>query len=210
MRTHVITAAALLLAMMPAACSGIYDNPGDMPATNGGHPFAYLDATSYAHWLYLDLDAGTATTLHYTDSTRLPATWHLALHRYDVRTNGGKAIETPYTRLADLTDALRQGSLHTPPDSLWKADVRDSIVVDVSTMMDGYLGRTAAWVNKEMGKWLAVDLATMPPAYTPSNKVYLLRMADGRLAAIRFTGYSNPNLHNTKGYISLDYAIVGE
>lgn len=43
----------------------------------------------------------------------------------------------------------------------------------------------------------------MPPIYTPSNKVYLLRMEDGTMAAIRLTSYMNAK--GAKGYMTFDY-----
>ena len=43
----------------------------------------------------------------------------------------------------------------------------------------------------------------MPPIYTPSNKVYLLRMKDGTMAAIRLVSYMNAA--GIKGYMTFDY-----
>ena len=57
--------------------------------------------------------------------------------------------------------------------------------------------------NPELSKWLNVDTSEMPPIYTPSNKVYLLKMKDGTMAAIRLVSYMNAA--GTKGYMTFDY-----
>lgn len=194
----------MLLSLM--ACNGIYDDPKDMSAGNSsGQSFAYLDAKSYTEWHYIDLKTKTVTTLYYCDSLSLPADWDIALHRYDVRTNGGAAIETAFSNLEELQTAVKNGTYRMPPDTAWQEDTWDSIVVDMSTMQQGYLTSAPAIINEVLCNWLNVNLGSMPPIYTPSERVYLVRLRGGIIAALRFTGYANPNEHNTKGYISFDY-----
>ncbi|MDY5968573.1 MAG: HmuY family protein [Bacteroidales bacterium] len=194
----------MLLALV--SCNGIYDDPKEMSAANGGgQSFAYLDARSYKEWHFIDLKTKAVTTLHYSDSLSLPADWDIALHRYDVRTNGSAAIETAYSNLEELRMAARNGTYRMPPDTAWQKDTWDSIIVDMSTMQQGYLTSAPARINKVLCNWLNVNLGSMPPTYTPSGRVYLVRLNGGAVAALRFVGYANPNEHNAKGYISFNY-----
>ncbi len=194
------------VAMTVLACDGIYDDPDTVaPVQTKENSYQYIDATKYTNWIYINLHGRDSVTLDYRYTANIPHHWDLAIHRYDVKTNGGGALETNYTSLDALRSDIESGVFVEPVGANYKEDVADSIIVDMTTMMQGYITRSASAKNLEMGKWLDVDLSTMPPIYTPSGKVYLLRMSDATVAAIRFTGFSNPNLYNTKGYISFDY-----
>lgn len=163
-----------------------------------------LDATLYTNWVYVNLRGTGYKTLDY-QVTDVPEWWCIAIHRYDVKTNGGAAIETSYESLDQLLSDVESGSFKRPEASQWVEDEDSKITIDMSHMMEGWLDYADSKLNKEIGKWLNVDTSTMPPIYTPSNKVYLVRLNDDSVVAIRFTGYFNPEKYNTKGYISFDY-----
>lgn len=194
----------LLLSFTMAACDKIYDNDKIEPQPAVGQSYQNINCTDYAKWVYINLHNGDSITLSYEQAT-LPDAWDIALHRYDVKTNGGKAVETSYGSLDELKAAVDDGTMTLPADELWEPDVEDSIIVDMSHMMEGYLVRSASVINRVLCRWLDVDLSSMPPIYTPSDKVYLLLLRDGTVAAIRFTGFINQQLYSTKGYISFDY-----
>ncbi len=197
----IMAGAALLL----PSCDGIYDDPADMTPTSGNGTFSYVDATSYTTWVYIDLAAGTQTSLPYDNTTDIPSGWTFALHRYDCRTNGGGVVETAYVSLDDLTDDLAEGRYTLPDATEFVPDEDGEITTDMSHMMDGYLVTAPSRLNKVMGRWLNVDTSTMPPAYTMSGRVYLVAAADGTVGAVRFTAFSNPFDYDKKGYISFDY-----
>ncbi len=196
----------MVLAVVSIASCDIYDDISEMPSsTASDHSFSYIDATSYIQWVYLDLKSGAATTLPYDDDEHIPDEWTFALHRYDCKTNAGRCAETPFSSLESLSSAVVNGSYRLPEESEMTADVADSIIIDVSHMLDLYLGYASAMVNKEMTRWLDVNISTMPPIYTPSNKVYLLRTKEEEYVAVLFTSFTNPFYYDTKGYISFDY-----
>jgi hypothetical protein len=184
-----------------SACEGDSNEEVIPTAQNS---FQYIDATKYTNWVYINLHQKDSVTLDY-ETTSVPISWDMAIHRYDVKTNGGSAMETSYEDLAKFQADVEAGTFNSPAASSFKTDVQDSIIVDLSQMMMGKIGYAASSVNTEMGKWLNLDLSTMPPIYTSSKKVYLLKMSDNTVAAIKFTGYTNPQKYNAKGYISFDY-----
>ncbi|MCD8297299.1 MAG: HmuY family protein [Prevotella sp.] len=188
------------------SCDSIYDDMSEMPASGQtGNSYAYIDATDYTKWVYINLDNGEVTTLDYKDSLNIPEEWTFALHRYDCKTNGGSVMETTYTSLDDLQTAIHGGVFTEPEETEMVSDTRGQIIIDMSHMLDLYIIYDDDSLNTEMTKWLDVNISYMPPIYTPSNKVYLLRLNDGRYVAVRFTGFSNPYYYDTKGYISFDY-----
>lgn len=198
--TLTMTGAATLSLL---SCDSIYADPSELAPTQKEGTMEYLDCSDYKKWVYVDLAQGTTTALAYDDSTSLPDEWHIAIHRYDVKTHGGAAYETTYTSLDDLKADLAKGAYTLPAATDYQEDSEGRITTDMSHMMEGYLIYDTCYTNKVMGRWLNVDTSTMPPIYTMTGRVYLLKMADQSLAAILFTAYRHPK--DGSGYISFDY-----
>lgn len=192
-------------AFLCLSCDSIYDDPIEQTAENADGVFSNIDATDYTKWVYINLKDGSATTLDHDNTADIPAEWTFAMHRYDCKTNGGTVCETAYSSIEAMEKDIANGKFAMPQAEKFVADTDSRITTDMSHMMDGYLVYADSPLNAEMGKWLSVDTSTMPPVYTMSGRVYLLRTADGTMAAILFTSFSNPYKYDTKGYISFDY-----
>ena len=149
-----------------------------------------LDASAYDQWVYFSFEDGKATTLSYTEAE--PEKWDVAFHRENVRTNGGAALKTDFTALAQVVAIPAEGFV---------ADVRDSIIVDMSQMMQGVIGYAEAEVNPALNEWVTRD--GMPPVYTVRENVYIVRTRENTYAAIKFTSYKN-DVDKT-GFVSFDY-----
>jgi len=191
-----------------SSCDDIYDDPANMPTEEKENSYSYVDCTDYKTWVYFNLEDGSQTAVAYDNTTDVPTAWTFAMHRYDCKTNGGSAYETSYTSIDDLTAAISAGSFSVPNKEAFTADVDSKVTIDMSHMMEGYLDYADSKVNEVMAKWLDVDTSNMPPNYTPSGKVYLVCTAEGKVYAVLFTAYSNPQKYNTKGYISFDYKAL--
>jgi len=91
------------------------------------------------------------------------------------------------------------------PEGEFEADVMtdDVVISDLSGMLDSVVTYERCEVNLVLSRWLELDFRTMPPTYATSGLVYVLRLRDGSLAAIRFRDYMNTA--GVKGYISFDY-----
>lgn len=127
-------------------------------------------------------------------------TWDIAIHRYDVKTNGGSGVETSTTEIDKLTLIPADGYI---------ADAEiDTIMIDNTNMMKGKIGYATGYVNQTLSKWMNVDTNNMPPTYTMSGKVYVLKTAAGKYAVIKFTDFTNDS--NVKGHITFDYIFPAE
>jgi hypothetical protein len=125
-----------------------------------------------------------------------PASWDIALHRYDAKTNGGAAVETTYSDF----QALAADGLTGYVADTWTTE---QIAIDMSTMMDGYLTYTESDYNEELSKWLDVDTSNMPPTYTLSNKIYVVQLEDGTRAALKLDNYMDAA--GIKGVLTIRY-----
>ena len=121
--------------------------------------------------------------------------WDFSLHRYDVKTNGASAVATSESDMAKVTAI---------PSSGYTADIKtDSLMVDSSGMMQNKIGYATTDLNEVLTGWMNLDLSNMPPSYTMSGVVYVIKLKSGEYAKIKFTDYTNDD--NVKGHITFDY-----
>lgn len=184
-----------------------------------------LDVSDYANWTYINLKTGETQTHrdfsawnYLTDGNVVETTeaqgseaditidWHIAIHRDNIRTNGGSAFATTSTVLSDVT-ALPSGE--------YKEDetVENTLMTDRSGMMSspakiGYAATStintvlSAWVNK-------VATGTMPPyIYEPTHLVYVVKNTDGSYAKLKFTDFYNAT--GTTGHVTFSYEYVAK
>lgn len=193
-----------------SACNGILDGMYDepMPEEKNEYGFIniddkthtgriYINATEYTEWHYIDLHNKQVTTT--TIDSEAPAKWDFAIHRYDAKTNGGKVMESSVNDFNTLPD------ITTLPDELFVPDewTTEQIRIDMSQMMDGIILYAEDYYNPCLSRWLDVNTSSMPPAYTLSNKVYVLELADGTYAALLLTNFMNDAA--VKGFMTIDY-----
>ena len=200
-------AAVLPSVMLVTSCNGIMGGIYDDVDMSGSADFGfidactqskpgivYIDATSYTDWVYIDFSTMHTVTLD-VDSPA-PASWDIAVHRYDAKTNGAKVA---MSSASDFAEA------HMAATSSFVADewTTETIVTDMSTMMDGYLSYAESFYNAELSTWLDVDKSTMPPIYTLSGKVYIIALSDGNNIAVKLSDYMNAD--GVKGYMTIEY-----
>ena len=193
-----------------SACNGIFEDIYDEPLPEDGNEYGfvvtddktrtgriYIDATDYTEWHYIDLSGKLVTTV--AVAAEPPTTWDFAIHRYDAKTNGGAVYESGVNDFGSLPD------LASIPQEAFVTDewTTEQITVDMSQMMDGIIIYAEDYYNPCLSRWLNVDTSTMPPIYTMSGKVYILRLADGSYAALRLSNFMSDAA--IKGFMTIDY-----
>jgi len=193
------------------ACNGLFDGIYDDPSEEDKEfgfieidkenksGVIYIDALSYTKWTYIDFHSLTTDTLHIKEGMTEPAAWDIAVHRYDAKTNDGSVLETGFTELSALRAS---GKI---PEGTYIEDVwtTKKIAIDMSGMMEGNIKYAESDYNAELSKWLFVDTSNMPPDYIPSNKVYVVKLKDNTVAAIRLRNFMNAS--GVKGYMTIEY-----
>ena len=196
--------ATIILNSCNGIFSGLYDKKpeatepfGFVEVNTDGSGTIFIDTREYTNWVYVDLKNKRTATIDMTGVEPEPAHWDFAVHRYDVKTNGGMAAETSCSEPCQLT-----GDCVPEPD-VFVADTASKVMVDLSGMMDGNIVYQESNINKVLSKWLNVDTSTMPPIYTLSRKVFLLRLDDGSMAALLFSDFMDDA--SVKGYVTIKY-----
>lgn len=154
---------------------------------------------SYKHGLG---DAMTLLREVHTDPQRDAKVWDIAIHHFDVKTNGLAALETPYTSFDQL-----------PQDAEWLRDaafVEDEwntshVLFDLGGMLNYDIGYQNTYINKVLTNWITMDLSTPPPVYTMSDKVSIIRLEEGKYVAIKLYNYMNS--YGVKGYLTFDVKV---
>lgn len=181
-----------------------------------------IDATDYAVWTYINLQTGE-TEVHrdfsewvylknmHRDSVEstTPAKgseadvkikWHIAIHRFEVKTNNGEVAATKETELDKVTTLPSDGY---KPDTV----VKLRVITDMSKMQQGLVGVAAqSRLNARLGGWLIrTPTGKMPPyIYKLSNLVYVVKFKDGSNAKLKFTDYTDAT-GQKNGHVSFSY-----
>lgn len=194
------------------SCDGmfdfIYDEKTSNEAQTGFHTTKtslgqlYIDSRDYYVWTYVNFHTETIDSfrinLNLADPlSEEPTDWDIALHAYDARTNNGTVMATDYTDIFQVT------SLNNLPEGTFLADVWDSIMVDLSQRTSGIIEYLPCYVNTILSEWMILDLSIIPPTYTLSGKVYIVRFSDDTYCALRLTDYMSST--GVKGYLTIDY-----
>lgn len=195
-----------------------------------GRMTLFLNACSYTQWHYINLNDLTVTSLDIptaltgdwdgqsgwtynlvegtrytqlstvqTDAQPEPESWDLAIHHFDVRTHNGAALMTDATSIDQL--APNQGQY---ANESWTYDswTTNQVITDLTAMMAFRIGYQNINVNKVLSTWATMDFSTPPPTYDSTGKVYIVKLADGTLAALHLKSYISPA--GTKGYLTID------
>ena len=192
-----------------SACNGIFEWIYDKPLPKEDNDFGfivvddqtntgriYIDATDYTEWHYIDIHNKEVVKKPVEENA--PANWDFAIHRYDAKTNGGAVMESAANNFESFsTNTILEGSFVADE---WTTN---KITIDMSQMMDGIILYAEDYYNPCLSKWLNVDTSTMPPIYTLSGKIYLLRLPDGSYAALRLANFMNDAA--IKGFMTIDY-----
>lgn len=177
--------------------------PTEEPSTLNSEPSTLNQSGIYTYW-YDVFGAGLSNhefrAFTPTAPQPEPDTWHIAVHRNNVRTNGGAAYETPYTSMNDLpenSEAFKDADF--TPDEWNQLDVWTI----QAQMLQGLIGNQGIKVNPVLSSWLKLEIPPVPPTFTLNNHVFIVRFADDTYAAIQLENYQSPA--GTKCCLTINY-----
>ena len=129
-----------------------------------------------------------------------PDSWSFAIHRNNVRTNGGAVLETSFTSMSELpesSDAFK--TMNFTEDEWSENEVWDS----QDQMLLGLVPSQGIRINKVLSSWLTMEIPPMPPKFNLNNHVFILRLKDGTCAALQLENYLSPT--GTKCWMTINY-----
>lgn len=226
MNKKLLSLAFLLGSLFFVSC----DKDKEAPKTSA--PEVSIDATDFSKWVYFSLEQGKVVEVADPENS---LDWDLGFHFSDIRTNSGAsgrgqggAFETT---LVEVTDVLN----NIPSADEFKTDTKTYIIVQTHNQEGKHeIKRAEAGVNPILTtvQTERVDADGKPvrgPNNTPifdkshrgaidfshgaggaqfklSNKVYLVRMARGKLAKIKVIDYRDA--HDKSVHVKMQYSLV--
>ncbi len=159
---------------------------GEECAYNHTYRFRILTGEGLSDYTCMDTTA--------VDPQPEPEQWDFAIHRNNVRTNGGAALETHYTSLDELpanSSLLLDSMVASGQDTTFRADTRSErdVWIDNSNMIKELIPCQSIDINEVISRWLTIKIPPIPPTFNHRGNVYLLRMSDGSVAALRMANY---------------------
>lgn len=132
-----------------------------------------------------------------------PDQWDIAIHRNNVRTNGGAVWQSSLTDISKVGGSTQYSSMPFVEDSWSEIDVW--VVQD--QMLSGIVGSQRIKINTELSKWLTMEIPPMPPAFVYNGNVFIVRLSDGTYAALRLKNYKTPDGRNCGMTIEYKYPL---
>lgn len=217
LKTFLVMAAVALCAV---ACSEDEEDVKPQPQPQSSMT---IDASDYGKWTYINLKTGETETVrdfsswnYLTDEAVVETVeaqgseadikidWHIAIHRYDIRTNSGSAVATASTVMSEVS-AMPAGEYQQDET------VENTLIVDMTGMMQSKIGyASTARTNPVLCGWLTrTATGSMPPyIYEPTNWVYVVKNKDGSYAKLQFTDHQNAE--GNSGHVTFSYQYAGQ
>ncbi len=134
------------------------------------------------------------------DAQPEPDSWSFAVHRNNVRTNGGAVYETQYKSMDELPESSEAFSNMKFTEDEWSEnEVWDS----QEQMLQCLVPSQGISINKVLSSWLSMKIPPMPPAFSLNNHVFILRLKDGTYAALQLENYQSST--GTKCWLTINY-----
>ncbi len=178
---------------------------GDKDDTDAGHQAA-TDAQKPGQYMYWfdALGSGLANNEYRyftpTEAQGEPETWTFAVHRNNVRTNGAAVWETTYTSMDQLPETSETFRNKEFVEDEWS---ENAAWTDQSQMLLGLVPSQGIKLNKVLSSWLSIEIPPYPPLFTLNNHVFILRLKNGKYAALQLVNYLSPK--GTKCYLTINY-----
>ena len=132
-----------------------------------------------------------------------PEHWTFAVHRDNVRTNGGSAYETEYTSMDEVPEEAEAFADKTFTPDTWSE--RD-VWVDRAEMLNCIMGNQGIRINQVLSSWLAFNIPPIPPTYALNSHVMILRTKDGEYFALQLQDYMNSQ--GTTCWLRINYKAL--
>lgn len=168
-----------------------------------GETETHPDATE---WIY----SGTGEIREAQTAEEITIDWHVAVHRYEFKTNGASVLNTGLTDITSVT-SLPSGTYTAdeiaPYETESVAENGYVLSMDLSGMMDGNVGYAHnPTINRTLCDGITrTATGSMPPyVYSTTAQVFALQWTDGSWATFQVTHTANTST-SVSHYMTFNY-----
>lgn len=213
MRTKIITIFILSILFTSCEIDKLWDKDFMFEITEPENGVFIYNCSSYTDWHFFSFEKGEVIgSCDANDSVANEAwknrtDWDLAFHRQNIKTNSGvsgigKGGILQYTQETFDFDAILEA-----PDEGYKTDVMDSVIYDMSQMMQGKIVYVHTGLAQPPRKW-AVLTDMMNGVWTYMQCAFIVRTADGKYAKIHLKNFKNDI--GTSGTVTMQYVYQSD
>lgn len=154
------------------------------------------DCSSYTDWHFFSFDDGKVIGSCDAEDKEAYQTWYnrtdwdLAFHRQNIKTNSGLSGIGRGGIQEYKQDVLDFDAATEAPTEGYAIDVADSVVYDMSRMMEGIIGYSYTGLSQPVKNW-AVLTDMMSGTWTYLQKVFIVRTADEKYAKIYLRNFKS-------------------
>lgn len=114
-----------------------------------------------------------------------PSSWSFAVHRSEVRTNGGSIWESTLSDISLATETDYRHAAYTADE--WS---ENEVWSDSRTMITQLVPSQGIAINRVLGSWLRMSLM---PDYERNGHVFFLHLSDDSYAALQLIDHLSPS-----------------
>ncbi len=133
--------------------------------------------------------------------------WDLAFHRQNIKSNGGVSGVGQGGIMEYVQTNFDFDAVHSAPEEGYVVDVPDSVIYDMSRMMEGKIGYAYTGINPVTKDW-AVLTDMMSGLWTYAQKVFIVRTATGKYAKIYLMNFKSEI--GASGTITMKYVYQSD
>lgn len=149
-----------------------------------------ITATDYGKWIYFSFDKKEIIGESAVKELKEGLDWDIAFNRYNIRLNGGKSGKGKAEAVSVQGQTGKTGwdAVTKAPESGYQADDMISVMVghEMPPTFESIAGSSVITGGKN-GSW--VKMGGMPPSYTVTNQIFVVKTAKGNFAKIWLKQY---------------------
>ncbi|MDR0745730.1 MAG: HmuY family protein [Mediterranea sp.] len=159
-----------------------------------------------SEWIY----TGSGDIREAQQAEAIGIDWHVAVHRYEFKTNRASVLNTGLTDILSVT-RLPDGTYTPDETAAYETEAEKEngylLIMDMAGMMNGVIGYARNPVINRVLCGAITRTATggMPPTvYGTTNEVFVLKWTDGSWATLQITGTLHTET-SVSHYMSFNY-----
>ena len=163
-----------------------------------------LNASSWKKWTYFSFATGQVVKVDKDSIIDSPKglDWDIAFCRFYTRTNSGESNSDKNGKGGVFMSEVKSMEQAQIPED-------DKFIIDEVGKLDPAMDIIVTSHNKELQKWLDLDMSKMPPIFSIKNKVFIIRCADGKTyAKVKFLGFENNEAKRVYPKFEYEYPFV--
>ncbi|KAA6301008.1 MAG: hypothetical protein EZS26_002860 [Candidatus Ordinivivax streblomastigis] len=133
--------------------------------------------------------------------------WDLAFHRQNIKTNSGVSGCGIGGIMEYKQETFSFDAIIEAPEEGYQMDVSDSIIYDMSHMMDGQIGYVYTGLSQPVKNW-AVLTDMMNGVWTYAQKAFIVRTAKGKYAKIFLKNFKSAI--GASGTVTMEYVYQSD